>query len=153
MIFYTIKDVKDFIKGKLDEAMQMLSAGERLPVNFPRYINEYKINHPKGELLVVYKEEKFGQSKVENGVLQDRDIKIGVIVIVRKTIDGMAPEEYVDWVTDTLSGLEMDSDRPDRFITAEMSEWLKEQNYEWWYGMTFKVPVVFMEKQYRNENQ
>ncbi|MCU7494767.1 MAG: hypothetical protein HF314_12000 [Ignavibacteria bacterium] len=152
MIYYTIESVKELVKTKLEASMADLNGESRLPISFPRSIDDYKLNHSKGEILIVYKGGKFSPSKAENGVLQNRDIKIGVIAVIRKTTDNLTPEAYVEWATDALSGTELDVDRPDRFITAEEDEWLKEQNYEWWYGITFNVPVVFVEKQYREAN-
>jgi hypothetical protein len=144
----TIKQAKEIVAQKLLEAIEALPADERIPVQVPTSVSEYTLNHPKAALLIIYKGGEFQKSKNGAGViLQDRDIQIGIIVVARKTEFQKQPEEYLEFIIDSLSGLETGefTGRPDRKVTVVNDEWIDEENGIWRYGVTVNVPTEFLE--------
>lgn len=160
-----IADVKKYFKEQLETAMESLTAKNKVDVDYPLTVEDYKLNHPKGALLVVYKGDEFKPSKVDKFQVQDRDIQIGVIVVARHKMDTMAPEEYIDFVRKAMTGkdlfeafpfdAETDSgyiiDRPDSKVYPAESEWIKEDQQIWWYGITFIAPVTSVEQGVLND--
>ncbi|HEX2982969.1 MAG TPA: Gp37 family protein [Ignavibacteriales bacterium] len=148
----TIKEAKEIIISKLIEEVNKLPEEERVPVEAPRSITGYKLNHPKGAFLVVYKGGSFAKTKNGAGVImQDRDIEIGVVAVVRKTEYNKQPEEYIEFVHDALAGFEVEySGRAENKIFSVSDEWIDEEEGIWRYAASFAVPAVFIEKSFRN---
>jgi hypothetical protein len=149
----TLSEAKKIIGTKLAEAVNALPESERIPVDFPKSVSEYKLNHPNAAYLIVYGGGQFNKAKSPGVIYQDRDIKIGVISVVRKQELGKQPEEYVEFAIEALSGLEIDefSGRADRKVYVESDEWIDEEQGIWRYIVTFIVPTEFLEKSQRGE--
>lgn len=153
MTHYKIKTVKDLLKAKLEEEIGKLEQKYRIPVIYPRSLEKHVVNNAVGEMLIIYKGDAFSESKIAQGILQDRDMKIGIIPAIRfyetNKNEYMTPEEWVEFVIDALSGIELDVNRPDRFTRCEGGELLMEKEQVWYYGVTLTAPVEYVEKQYR----
>jgi hypothetical protein len=140
-----IKEIKNTIKTLLETRINSILGTElQIPVEIPTSIEQYKLSHPIGAYLIVYKGSTFRQKDVKNIVAQDRDIEIMVVVTARYRT-AMTPEEYLDFAIDTLSGYQTQSKRTDRMIYCSQDEWLGEEAGVWSYAATFVVPVEFFQ--------
>lgn len=141
-----IKDIKQLIETKLQEAINnKLSANLRIPVEIPPSIDNYKLSHPIGTYLVVYRGSKYISKDLKLIVAQNRDVEISVIVVCRFRSE-YTPEDYLDFAIKNLSGIEVEAKRTDRKIYCISDEWIGEENGVWWYGATFVVPSEFFEE-------
>lgn len=141
-----IKEVKELIKNLLTDAVESgLSLELRIPVEIPTSIEQYKLSHPVGSYLIVYKGSSYKQKDVKNIVAQDRDVEIMVVVTARYRVD-MTPEEYLDFAVEKISGYKTESKRTDRMIHCISDEWLGEESGIWSYAATFVVPVEFFQE-------
>ncbi|MFZ5986921.1 MAG: Gp37 family protein [Bacillota bacterium] len=141
-----ITEIKTQIKSYLETAVSKLSAQLQIPVEIPTSIEQYKLSHPIGAYLVIYKGSTFRQKDVKNLVAQDRDIEVMVVVTARYR-EEMKPEEYLDYAIEQLSGYQTDSKRTDRMIYCSQDEWLGEEAGIWSYAATFIIPVEFYQAQ------
>ena len=148
-----ISEAKKLLKDELDQQILELDAADQVKTEYPISVEEYKLNHPRGALLVVYKGSDYkgsnnDASKLESFILQDRDIHIGVICIIRKNASGgMDVDDYVDFVKESLTGLVTAADRADNKTYPIADEWMKEDGGEWWYGITILVPGLNVEQE------
>ena len=145
----TIKEAKEIIKSKLEAEIALLPETDRIPVEFPRSIDDYDLNHPKAAYLLVYRGGKFSDTQDPNVIVQERDLEIGVVAVVRNLAEGKTCEEHIDFIVDSISGIELNVFRSDCKIQAVSDEWIKEESGIWWYAVNFKVPVDFIEKEFR----
>lgn len=122
--------------GKIEDAK------ERVLVEQPVSIENYKLSHPKGSLLVIYRGSTFEDSQSENSILQNRNIEIGVIAVVRASYTGKAVEEWVQLIIDTVSGLWIKENYKQIYVSDD--EFLKEENGVWWYVVTVRVPTRYL---------
>lgn len=140
-----IRELKNLIKSTLESAIDSyLSPVVKIPVEIPTSIEQYKLSHPIGTYLIVYKGSTFRQKDVKNIVAQDRDVEIMVVVTARYRVE-FTPEEYLDFAIEKLSGYKTDSKRTDRMIHCVSDEWLGEEAGIWSYAATFVVPVEFFQ--------
>jgi hypothetical protein len=149
----TIELVKNAIVDILKNAMLTLPEKERLVVEIPDSVDNYKLNHPRGAVLVVYRGSNYIKKNINDFLAQDRDIEIGVIVIARniKSIanNSMSPDDYLDFVIDKLSGQVIDNKREEKKIYCKGDEFVDEENGVWTYLATFVVPIDFFEEDIR----
>ncbi|MEG8946607.1 Gp37 family protein [Rosettibacter firmus] len=136
-----ITEIKNMIKSNLEAAVSNLPQQLRIPVEIPISIDQYKLSHPIGAYLVIYKGSSFKQKDVKNIIAQDRDIEIMVVVTARYR-EEMKPEEYLDYAIEQLSGYQTDSKRT---VYCSQDEWLGEEAGIWSYAATFVVPVEFFQ--------
>ena len=141
-----ISDARKLLKDKLELDMLSLPAGDRIKVEYPLKVEEYSLNDPRGVLLLVFKGSEYQKTDIENYIKQDRDIHIGVVIVVKKASSGMQPEDYVDFVRESLSGIEIQVNRQEKKTYPIKEELLKEESGEWWYGITIVVPTLNIEK-------
>lgn len=141
-----IKEAITLLKDLLENAvMTQLATTLQIPVEIPTSIEGYKLSHPIGAYLIVYKGSQFKQKDIVNIVAQDRDIEIMVVVTARYRAE-FTPEEYLDFAIDVLSGYQMNVYRADRLIRCVSDEWLGEDAGIWSYSATFLVPSEFFQK-------
>ena len=140
-----IKEGKELIKNLLTDAVLTLPPHMQIPVEIPTSIDGYKLSHPVGAYLIVYKGSTYKQKDVKNIVAQDRDIEIMVVITSRYHAD-YTPEEYLDFAINKLSGYQMDVKRTDRRIYCSQDEWLGEEAGIWSYAATFVIPVEFYQE-------
>jgi hypothetical protein len=142
----TTKEALNIVLTTLKSGVDGLPQNEKLKVEIPESVEDYRLSHPNGALLVVYRGSEYNEAGVKGYVAQKRDMEIGVIIIARRKTSGKTPEEYIDFVLDTLSGI-----IPDGLIfnnskvRALSDEWIKEENGVWFYAVTFLFPNDFKE--------
>jgi len=141
-----VEEMKQFIVTQLETAMLSFPPDERLVVELPVSVDNYALNHPRGALLIVYRGSNYTSKGFAQLIAQNRDMEIGVIICARNLRRGKTPEDYLDFVIQSLSGIEIISKRGDRKIYCQEDEWLKEENGIWWYAATFIVPTEFWEE-------
>lgn len=138
-----IKEIKEIIKSLLEESVKnKLSPHLQIPVEIPISIEQYKLSHPIGAYLVVYKGSNYEQKDIKNIIAQNRNIEITIIVTARYRNE-FTPEQYIDFAINSLSGYDTGAKRTDRLIYCINDEWLGEENGIWSYAATFVVPVEF----------
>jgi len=141
-----IRETKELIKSILESKIETnLLQSLRIPVEIPTSIEQYKLSHPIGSYLIVYKGSSYRQKDVKNIVAQDRDIEITIVVTARYRNE-YTPEEYLDFAINALSGYVVDAKRTDRMIYCREDEWLGEEAGIWSYAATFVVPVEFFQE-------
>lgn len=141
-----IQEVKELIKSTLEAAINAgINPQFKIPVEIPTSIEQYKLSHPIGAYLVIYKGSTFKQKELKNIIVQDRDIEIMVVVTARYRQE-YTPEQYLDYAIEKLSGKETDAKRTDRRIHCINDEWLGEEAGIWSYAATFVVPVEFFQE-------
>lgn len=140
-----IIEIKNMIKNTLENAVNTMIAPEyKIPVEIPSSIEEYKLSHPIGAYLIIYKGSSFTKKDVKNMIAQDRDIEITVVVTARYK-NSYPPENYLDFAISTLSGLEISGKRTDRRVYCKQDEWLGEEAGIWSYAATFVIPTEFFQ--------
>ena len=143
-----IAGAKKLVKEALEAAiLELEDPGDVVKVEYPLSVEEYKLNHPRGALLVFSKGGDYKDSKLESAILQDRNMQIGVIAVIKKKQSGMEPEDYIDFAKETLTGLEISVDRGDHKSYPIQDEWIKEEGGEWWYGLTVVIPTLNIEQE------
>lgn len=143
---YNIKQALEWFEQILKGKMPALNATDQLHVEIATTIEGYILKHARGALLVIFSGSLFPESLTKGSTVHlKRDILITVGVIVKYFSNQMLPAEYVDWVENTLSGFEVFSRRPanDRKTIPVKDELVSEENYEWRYLVTMKVPSEF----------
>jgi hypothetical protein len=145
----TIKEAKEFIKTILDAKVLDLPVSQRIPTEFPVSIEEYILRHPLGTILIVYQGGSYKQKSAPGIVHQDRDMGFWVVPVIRHLEGKMTPEEWIDFVIDSLSGEEIEVERANRKLSAANDEFIDEENGVWKYGITITVPELFIEKGFR----
>ncbi len=139
-------DAMNFIVSKLKSAFEELPESERLKVEIPESIEEYRLTHPNGAALIVYRGSDYEDAGVSGYTVQKRNMEIGVIIAARRKSERMQPEEYIDFVLDKLSGTKTEAKFNSKKIHAVQDEWIKEENGVWFYGVTFAFPNDFTEE-------
>jgi hypothetical protein len=143
-----IKGAKDLVKTTLEAAILKLENPEDVvKVEYPLSVEEYKLNQPKGALLVFYKGGEYKDTKLENAIHQDRNMHIGVMAVIKKKQSGMDPEDYIDFCRTALTGLEIAVTRGDNKSFPIADEWIKEEGGEWWYIITVVIPTLNIEQE------
>ncbi|WP_337871618.1 Gp37 family protein [Ignavibacterium sp.] len=140
-----IKEAKDLFVFLIDEAQRnYLTAEQRLNIEIPLSLDNYKLTHPIGSYLVIYRGSLFAQTDVRNIIAQTRDLEIMVVVVARAGFV-KTPEEYLDFIINEISGVEIaDLKRTDRRIYCKEDEFIGEENGVWSYAATFVVPNEFI---------
>jgi hypothetical protein len=140
-----IKEAKEFIREKIVEAMQLLPEDLRLNVEIPGSISDYVLKHPIGTILVFYSGSEYKKKDIAYYIAQDRDMMIDVALIVRYRKE-MTPEEYIDHILKSISGVEIDVKKTDKKIYAIKDEFVEEQAGIWTYIIHFNIPEEFFEE-------
>lgn len=145
----TIKEALNLVQTTLETAVSSLEAVDKVLVEIPRSVENYKLSHNRGALLIVYRGSDYQQSELVQVVAQNRNIRIGVIAVIRKKLTGMSPEEYLDFIADSLSGIEIVNKLSRALIHIEDDEFLDEIEGVWYYAATVVVPCDFIEVESR----
>jgi hypothetical protein len=105
--------------------------------------------------MVVFYSGSVYPEKLSNGatVQLKRDIVVTVGVIVKYFVNRKLPAEYVDLAADWLSGYEIFSRRPasERKTMPVKDELVSEENYEWRYLLSMKIPAEFVTTDIREQ--
>lgn len=118
----------------------------RISAKIVQTLDGYKLNHPVGEVLVLFTagySEDVGTPDIVN---QKEDVTATCMLVLRSGLssDYLQPFEYVDILKDILSGLEIDCNRSDCLVRPGPWKLVKEDNTEWWFQCDYKVPNTFL---------
>lgn len=142
-----LKEIKKLFKDTLTAAVEELDNKNKVSVNDePEEILDHVPSHRKGELLVIYRGSNFKPSRVVQDIIQDEDLLIGVVSIIKHHTGEMHPDEYTDFIKKTIAGLEIGANRQESKISLVSAEFLQEINGTWYNIVVFRVPEVFVEK-------
>lgn len=148
-----ISEALALIEAKLIEAVGLLDQSNRVAVEQTSSIDGMRISDPKGNIFVAYLSGKHKPKDLRNNcILNDRDLVVGVFPFIRYFDNGMKPSDYVDFVNEALSGIEIENTRAEyqRKIYPIDDSLIEENNGEWKYMVRFGVPIDFIEKSLRN---
>jgi hypothetical protein len=138
----TTKEIKEVIGNAIATALQQLPENEWLKIEYPKVFRTYKPSHPVGEFVIFVNQAKYGNSKNANSIVQDKDLRISIFVIVKVTDQGKRPEEYIDFLDSILTGIRILSNRADKLVYPESFEFMDEENGYWSYECIYVVPTV-----------
>jgi hypothetical protein len=149
----SIKDLAEKIKIELDTKMLELPELHRRHVDIIRSLNSFVIPNAFGIMGIIPIGGDFSVPKNPDAIIQNHDVAIGVIVGMFNVLGHPAPFEYVEWVIDSLTGLYLENNRPERLIYPARWEPMEErwENNEWWYRIIFNCPVDHYEKRFEEQ--
>lgn len=144
-----ISDALKLFEDTLNESVQLLDQRDQVKIEQAPSIENIRKAGPKGTIHLVYLGSKQVKKDIRNNaVLTNRDLQIGAIAQIQYFDEGMKPHDYVEWLNDTLSGLEIDNTRPEyeRKVYPINDELIDEANGEWKFMVRFGVPIEFIEQ-------
>ncbi|MGK9367525.1 hypothetical protein ACSSWA_01330 [Melioribacter sp. Ez-97] len=155
-----IENIREAIKifeDALGEAALELPRQDRVSVERLRTLDQYKLAHPRGILGILYGGSTYENTSRGRTLLMKRLMLINVAPIIRfvdnsiqpsEKFTSMMPAEYVDFVIDKITGIEVFNHLPgyERKVYPIRDELIDEQDYVWKYLVTFAVPVDLIEK-------
>lgn len=90
----------DAIVDRLKTAM-----GRDLMVElFPENPAQYRLNHPRGAVLVAFGKSTFGGSEATDAMFQERNLVISLTLVFRQLNGKDGAVSYLDCIRDTLTG-------------------------------------------------
>jgi hypothetical protein len=148
-----LDDLTQKFIGTLRDEIKKLPQEQQRNVEEIVNINTFAIPNPFGVIGVIPVSGKLDKSKIESGILQDHDVGMGVIVAMRYVSGHPKPISYVEYVMDSMTGLYLENNRPDRQVYPLGWEPLEDkwQNGEWWYQITFVCPIDHYEKEFEKQ--
>lgn len=144
----TIQDGMDIIEQQLNDAAALLNNDQRIAVEQPGSITSYRLQHPRGSLLIVPGKGNFQPKGNPGNVILDHNMFVDVYVVVNYLAGKEHPSFYVDFVMETLNGVEIDTKRSDRQLICYDWDVVKEERGEWWFVVSVMIPLVRYEKDY-----
>ncbi|MDZ7887748.1 MAG: Gp37 family protein [Pseudomonas sp.] len=90
----------DGIVGRLKTAF-----GAELGVElFPENPTQFRLNHPRGAVLVAFGKSTFGGSEATDAMFQERNLVISLTLVFRQLNGKDGAVSYLDRIRDTLTG-------------------------------------------------
>ncbi len=109
---------------------------------FPERPADYRLNHPKGALLVSYLGSQFGDTVDTHYIAQPRTVKLSVTVVLRQLNGRGGAVDVLDLVRRALVGFRP----PDcRKLTAVSEKFLGENAGLWQYAVDFAGEAMLVE--------
>jgi hypothetical protein len=163
---FKIEKIREAIKvfeDTLEPAIGMLASADQVGKERLRTLAEYKLTHPRGVLGILYGGSTYESITKGRSLLMKRIMLIQVAPIIRfvdnpmqpsENYNVMMPAEYVDFLTETLSGIEVFNHLPEyeRKVYPVRDELVDEQDFVWKYLVTFGVPVDFIDPKLKENN-
>ncbi len=149
----TVEKISDALKlfeGTLNDKVKLLDQRDIVKIEQTASIENIRISGSKGTIHLVYLGGRHVKTnETNNAVLTKRDLQIGAIAHIRYFDEGMKPHDYVEWLNDSLSGLEIENSRAEyeRKVYPVNDELIDEANGEWKFMVRFGIPVDFIEQQ------
>lgn len=109
---------------------------------FPDSPDEYRLNHPKGALLISYPGSEWGESLDIDLVVQERQAMIGITLVMRLLNGKEGAIERLDLVRQQLRGF-----RPTHCgkLHSHKEKFLQEKQGVWYYVSLFKAVTLDVE--------
>lgn len=128
----------DAIKGRLNAKFPMLAVE-----HFPDKPDEYRLNHPRGALLVSHLGSKFDETVATDVIAQPRHQKFSVTVVLRQLNGRGGAQDISDQVILTLAGFKP----PDCKKMSIVSErYLGEEAGIWQYAVDVITETMLIEE-------
>ncbi len=129
----------------IDAAVARLK--DKLPTlaaeHFPAQPAEYRLNHPKGALLVSYAGSRFDKPNDTSAVIQAQTIQLCVTVVFRQLNGKQGAVDVLDVVRRILGGYTPPNCRRRIWLTREV--FIGEVKGLWQYALDFATESVFIE--------
>lgn len=109
---------------------------------FPENPREYRLNHPRGALLLSYAGSRYAPPVATTYVMQPRELKITVTVVMRQLNGRGGAIDAVDAVRMSLLGHRLPDCKP---LRAVSDAYLGEVAGLWQYAMDFACESVALE--------
>lgn len=140
-------DNRELLKSTIEAyQVSVLSVAERLPVEFPRSLEDYHLAHAIGAFLILFQSAVYKKSQATNQIYQEKDSNFAVVVVAKNIKDAKTVEDYLDVAEAAISGLPVSVNRAEKQVYPVSSEFIKEENGEWWYKINFVMPQVNEER-------
>lgn len=79
--------------------------GRELAVDlFPEQPGNYRLNHPRGSILLAYGRSQFGQPEAADAVLQERNLVFRLTLVFRQLNGKDGVTSYLDRIRESLTG-------------------------------------------------
>jgi len=155
-----IENIREAIKvfeNALEPAVKKLDQKDIVGIERLRTLDQYKLAHPRGVLGLLYAGSTYESVTKGRALLMKRIMLINVAPIIRfvdnpmqpsENYNIMMPAEYVDFIIETLSGVQVFNHLPEyeRKVYPVRDELVDEQDFVWKYLVTFGIPIDFVEK-------
>lgn len=148
-IINNISDALNLAEQELKKRADTLTMRDQVKVEQTASFENIRINGPKGTLFVSYLGGSHKPTDMRNNaVVTKRDMQIGVLAYVRYFDEGMKPADYVDFIYNALSGIEIENRRAEyeRKLYPIDDKLIEEANGEWKYLIRIGVPTDFWEE-------
>lgn len=109
---------------------------------FPDSPDEYRLNHPKGSLLISYPGGMFGESLDSGIVVQDRAVRIGITTVFRQLNGRDGAVHRLDLLRLHLVGFQPDHCGK---LRAIQEKFLQEKTGVWYYITLFEAHSMQVE--------
>lgn len=147
-----ISEAMEYVEQLLKDAVAQLPDREKVDVERPGTIEGYRLSHGRGSFLIVPGKGTLDNKEFPNTIIQDHDMMIYVYPVIKYISGRNEPADYVDFVMDTLTGVEIQpaegSKRADRQMYATDWTVVKEEHGEWWFLVGVVLPYSRFEKEY-----
>ncbi len=161
-----IENIREAIKvfeEALEPAIKKLDQQNLVKVERLTTLDGYKLKEPRGAIGLLYGGSTYESNSKGRSLLMKRIMLINVAPIIRfidnpiqptEKYNVMMPAEYVDFVIDALSGIEVFNHLPEyeRKVYPVRDELVEEQDFVWKYLVTMAVPVDFTEPKLKANN-
>lgn len=109
---------------------------------FPEKPNDYRLNHPTGALLVSYAGSRYANPASTTYVMQPREVRISIMVVMRQLHGRGGAVDAVDSVRQALLGYRLPDCKP---LRAVSDAYLGEAAGLWQYAADFACESVAVE--------
>ena len=124
-------------------------AGERVPgyavEDYPDNPQAYRLNHPRGALLVAYAGSEFDRTEDVGAVVQSRSPRVGVTVLLRQLNGRAGAVTVVDQVVTALAGAQPPGAIAPMWIEGD--RYLGQKDAVWAYMVTVGLHTLFVQHQ------
>lgn len=160
-----IEKIREAIKvfeNALEPAIKKLDQQDQVGLERLRTLDQYKLTHPRGSIGILYGGSNYENTTKGGSLLMKRIMLINVAPIIRfvdnpmqpsEKYNVMMPAEYVDFVVDALTGIEIFNHLSayENKVYPVRDELVDEQDFVWKYLVTMAVPVDFVEQNLKNK--
>ncbi len=133
---------KKLLVDLLSSAIEERLEGKlKVKVVTPRMFSKYIPTDSVGELAVFHSTDSFRNKSKSNEIMNlSRGTKFIVYAMIKDSAE-LDPEEYVDFVIDSLAGQQVNENLEEQFITVESDKFVDETDDDYIvYEMVFNVP-------------
>jgi hypothetical protein len=151
-----IRDLFQLFETNLETAVGTLDQKDRIGFEYLKTLDGYNLAHPRGVYGLLFNGAQYSRDEriKSNTIVMKNDLMIGVVSIIRYfdvpnaplEDQPMMPVEYAELAVDTMSGIEIENNRPEyeRRIIPVRTELVDEEKGVWKYLTTFSVPRDFL---------